>query len=130
MDDRIQAVMEAYGSGSCNCAQSLIVAYAADMGIEVQVAHDLFEGLGGGIGGCQDACGAVTTMACIVGWKCNKLGYDKPALYAKVHEACERFRATYGTLTCLDILDGAPPTPQCCPHVVERAAQIIEGLDY
>lgn len=58
-----------------NCAQSVVLAYAEEMGLEMKTAARLSSGFGGGVGGLRGVCGAVSGMAMVYGMLC---GYDRP----------------------------------------------------
>jgi C_GCAxxG_C_C family probable redox protein len=91
-----------------NCAQSVLAAYAADYGLEINKALQAAVGFGGGMGRVQDVCGAlsgaVIALGLASGFK-EEDGRDKiNAVYAKVHRLIDEFSAKEGTIKCRDLL--------------------------
>ena len=53
-----------YFYGGYNCAQSVFAAFHEEMGLDEETALKLMRlGLGGGVGGLREICGAVTGAA-------------------------------------------------------------------
>ena len=45
-----------------NCAQSVVLAYVQEMGLETQTAARLSSGFGGGVGGLRSVCGTQSLL--------------------------------------------------------------------
>lgn len=137
-----QRARELFLSGY-NCAQSVVCAFAEEMGLAQDVAARLASGLGGGVGRLRETCGAVTGMALVYGML---RGYSEPgthagktATYAAVQRMGGRFRAQAGSLCCRELLGlpgedcspkAEPRTPayyqsRPCPDLVACAADIL-----
>ena len=131
MDDKLKAAAEAYRNG-CTCSQAVFSAYTDEMGLDGAAALRLMEGFGGGLGGQQEACGALTAATAVIGFhESSGVPGDMDArqrVYGKVSRACELFRQEYGGLTCRDVMRGEPLRPQCCPMKVKDAVLIIERV--
>ncbi len=126
-----------------NCAQSVFLAFAGDLGLEQAAAARMASSFGAGMGRLREVCGAVTAMFLIAG---IALGYDDPAddeakagHYRRIQELAAQFRARHGTLLCRELL-GLPagpddPTPSArtpqyyasrpCADCIADAAAII-----
>ena len=65
MDDKLKQAGHAYGKGY-TCSQAVFCAYAQDMGIDELTACRIMEGFGGGMGGMQEVCGALTAATAII----------------------------------------------------------------
>ena len=110
-----------------NCAQSVAMAYADLLGMDVQSAARLASPFGGGMGRMREVCGAVSGMLMVLG---VLYGYDKPddvakqALYQQVQDLAGSFREQVGTIYCRDILDNPPsdpnPSPRTAAYYAER----------
>ena len=50
-----------------NCAQAVVLAFAADYGLDEALAAKVACGLGGGVGRAREVCGAVTGAAVVLG---------------------------------------------------------------
>ena len=141
--DHAQRARELFLEG-CNCAQSVVGAFAPEMGLTQEAAMRLASSFGGGMGGMRETCGAVTGMFLVAG---ALLGYDNPkddaakkAHYARVRALAEAFRAQECTLVCRELLAGLPgklqadPQPRTeayyktrpCVRFVEAAAHLLD----
>ena len=126
-----------------NCAQSVTVAYAPELGLGDEQAARMAGGLGGGVGGMREVCGAVSAMALVYGML---RGYGRPedkegkkAEYAAIQRMGKRFREAEGELACRPLLlragiepDDTPSerTPEYyakrpCPRLVSLCAAIL-----
>lgn len=127
-----------------NCAQSVLLAFADDIGLDKNTALMLSSSFGGGMGRLREVCGAVSTMFAIAGLK---HGYTSPnddeikaKHYELIQELAEEFKSKFGTIICRDLLElpeGADsPIPskrtdeyyesRPCEVFIKHAAEIIE----
>ncbi len=127
-----------------NCAQSVFLAFAEELGFDKDTALKLSSSFGGGMGRLREVCGAVTTMFAIAGLK---EGYTEPdndetktKHYTRIQALAEKFRNKHDTIICRELLDlpqGADtPIPskrteayyqeRPCEHFIRSAAEIIE----
>lgn len=104
---KIEKARELYLSGY-NCSQSVVGAFAPEMGMDEKLAVRLAGGLGGGLGGMREVCGAVSGM-CVVASMLR--GYDeaddfegKKSLYALEQRMGAVFAEKYETLNCRQLL--------------------------
>ena len=118
-----------------NCAQAVFMAFAPELGMNVETAARLSQPFGGGMGKQGEVCGAVSAMYMILGMVRGKEKPDPVAqqeIYKKVRALSEQFKAEYNTLLCRELLpaaaalgkmaDGSRP---CCRYVM-AAARILE----
>jgi len=91
-----------------NCAQSVVAAYAADYGLELDKALSMAVGFGGGMGRTQEICGAVTGAIMVLGLASHFKEEDRRPkineVYAKVHPFIKEFVKEKGTARCRDLL--------------------------
>lgn len=113
MSTPLQAAEEAATrfSQGASCAQAVLAACAPSLGLDAATAMRLASGLGAGLGGLRETCGAVTAMAAVLSLR---HGPDTPmdaktkaALYKEIQDAVADFDAEFGTHTCLDLLKAA-----------------------
>jgi C_GCAxxG_C_C family probable redox protein len=134
-----------YFSQGYNCAQSTAAAFAADFGLDAQIALDMMAGFGGGIAGTREMCGAVSGMVLAISLK--KGSYDpqdnaaKTKFYAEVRAAIKEFTDKYQTTCCKELLLKAGCVPKVdpsarnagyyakrpCAHFVAEAARIAQA---
>lgn len=104
-----------------NCAQSVLCAYAELLGLEEKTAAMLASGFGGGVSRLRELCGAFSAGVMILGMT---EGYDAPeeregkiALYKRVQELANRFRAEAGSLICRELLELPAETCDAVPSL-------------
>lgn len=107
MDTIRERALAAHGSGS-NCAQSVLCAFADELGFDERQAHRLATGLGAGLGRRQSLCGAVSGGAMALGFALgNDDGTDldaKERCYRAVKDYVEGFESEFGSLECRTLL--------------------------
>ncbi len=91
-----------------NCSQSVVAAFAAELGITPAFALRLSSGFGAGVGRMREVCGAFNGLTAVVG-----LAYanpddpaDKSNIYAIVQQLAEAFRTQNGgdSIICKELL--------------------------
>ncbi len=102
-----------------NCAQSVFTAFHDDMGLTEALALKIASGMGGGVGGLREVCGAFTGLIMALG---ALRGYHDPAAmdakkaqYAAVQALGARFTGDYQTLICRDLLAAQGIEPSAVP---------------
>lgn len=107
-------------AGRYNCAQSVLIPFAEDMGITREQAEALAAQFGGGMG-CGSVCGAVTGALMALG------GLGLPA--AQRGELLRRFRTENGALDCALLLKAAKergePRQEHCDRMVEQGLRFV-----
>ena len=90
-----------------NCAQSVVYAYADEMGIDENTLLSLSVGFGGGMGRKQEVCGAVSGAVMVLGAVCSKEnGNNNRLSYKSVQRLIDGFTKEKGSIKCLDLLSG------------------------
>jgi C_GCAxxG_C_C family probable redox protein len=117
-----------------NCAQSVLSAYAADLGIDPFVALKISGGFGGGMGRIQSVCGAVTGAFMAIGYRygMTKEGdvAAKEKTYSLVKRFADEFRKDHGSILCSDIIGCDLNTPEGQKYyrdnnLTEKCAQCV-----
>ena len=140
--DRSEHAAEYFMAGY-NCAQSVAMAYADHLGMDVKAAARLASPFGAGMGRMREVCGAVSGMLMVLG---SLYGYDvlddevKKNLYEQVQDLAGAFREKVGTIYCREILDNpsTDPAPSArtaayyaerpCVRMVMIAAGLMEDF--
>jgi C_GCAxxG_C_C family probable redox protein len=141
-EKKVACARELYLNGY-NCAQAVFAAFAEEMDLPRQTALLIASGMGGGIGGLRETCGAVSAMALVLG---KVRGYSdaedfegKKALYARVQKLHSLFTEQYETSNCRQLLISAgiaasnipaERTPEYykkrpCYRYIEKAAELL-----
>ena len=128
-----------------NCSQSVVAAFAPQLGLTKEMALRLSAGFGAGIGRMREVCGAfcgvVTVLSMVYADPADPK--DKSRMYALVQEAAEQYRSRNGgSIICRELLAKAGAAPaggtaaedrtadyykkRPCPELVALAAQILE----
>ncbi len=129
-----------------NCAQSVLLSYAAELGLSQDQAFSLTAGLGGGIARNGSVCGAVSGAVLVLGLIYGQPGDDpdgaKEKTAAKVNQFIEEFTKSQGSINCKDLIDGIDlKTPEgrqewadrqfhesACVPAIQTAVSLIETI--
>lgn len=139
METTHEELAEAAFRRGMNCAQAVVLAFAADFGLDGDLAAKVACGLGGGVGRTREVCGAVTGAALVLGLR---YGADKSVVYPHVQDFMARFRAECGSVVCRELLAGVQvtaggaPEPRTdeyyrkrpCVELVKYAAKTLEEM--
>lgn len=129
----------------CNCAQSVLMAYADVLGLTQEQAALVSVGHGGGMGRLRLHCGAFSAAVMLAGAIEGEDGAKKahrPQTYARVQEIHREFIRRNGTISCAELLGRArvpeAPTPEertpqyyarrPCAQVIRSACQMIDAM--
>ena len=92
-----------------NCAQAVLSAYAADYDLEKDKALQVAVGFGGGLGGHQDVCGAISGAISVLGLHSGFKEEDRREkirkVYAEVYRYINEFTEREGTIKCRELLN-------------------------
>lgn len=123
---------EYFLKGKYNCCQAVICAYCDQYGIPDDAVFAMTEGMGQGMGGLKDTCGAVTGMFMAISMH-NSAGdkfnprKTKAETYEEVRKAASVFKEITGSIYCRE-LKGSPDRPAVpCDKCVEIAAAYVEN---
>jgi C_GCAxxG_C_C family probable redox protein len=143
MESKVNEVLKCFDCGKgFNCAQSVLLAYCDDLGLDKETALRLSCGFGAGMGRLGHTCGAVSGAHLVIGLKHgNFLSEDKASkekTYALVREFEKKFVERNRTTNCrellqVDLLTGDKQTVnervrEVCPRAVKDAAEILESM--
>ena len=112
----------------CNCAQAVACVYADKLGISEDTLFRLTEAFGGGMGGTQGVCGAVSAMVFAAGavksYGIEKLPEtNKKESYFSARELMEKFENEVGSIICAEIKNKQLCT---CDECIEKAVDLLE----
>ena len=136
--ERVEEAVSSFREGF-SCAEAIVSTYGPLFGLDRDVAKRAAGGLGGGMGGMGETCGAVSGACIVIGLKHGRIRADdlesKKTTYALVNALVKRFRARNGSIVCRDILGCDVSTPEGkekararCPRIVQDSAEILEEL--
>lgn len=128
-----------------NCAQSVIWAFANELGLDQEHALKIACGFGAGMARKQEVCGALTGGIMALGLRYGRgEGQDRTATeltYAKVQELMRRFEEKHKTCICRQLLHGCDLSTEdgrkvfreelhdnVCKQCVKTATEIVETL--
>jgi C_GCAxxG_C_C family probable redox protein len=127
-----------------SCSQSVLAAFAPELGLDVDAALRVSAAFGGGMGRLGHTCGAVTGALMVLGLKYGAIVADpvaKERTYALTREFIARFEAHHGATACADLLGVNIGTPEgqaaareanlfktTCPGLVASAAAILAEM--
>ena len=108
-----------------NCSQSVVAAFAPQIGLTEETALRLSAGFGAGIGRMREVCGAfcgvVTVLSMVYADPADPK--DKSRMYALVREAAEQYRSRNGgSIICRELLAKAGAAPAGGTAAEDRTA--------
>jgi len=108
-----------------NCSQSVVAAFAPQIGLTEETALRLSAGFGAGIGRMREVCGAfcgvVTVLSMVYADPADPK--DKSRMYALVQEAAEQYRSRNGgSIICRELLAKAGVAPAGGTAAEDRTA--------
>jgi C_GCAxxG_C_C family probable redox protein len=141
--NRINLALSSFGEGF-NCSQSVLAAFAPDLGLDADAALRVSAAFGGGMGRTGGTCGAVTGALMVLGLRHGSAIADKAAkelTYAQARDFIARFEARHDATSCADLLGVNIGTPEghsaardaqlfktVCPALVASAAAILQEM--
>lgn len=132
MNEHVTECLQNYGAKNYNCAQSVLCAYADEIGLDTELAYRMAESLGGGFGGMQEVCGAFSAACLVLSTYTSdgnlNGGSSKPVTRQAILKAADMFKAEMGSIICRDILGGEKIAHGTCGKRVRIAAEILETL--
>ncbi len=125
--NRYEKAVEYHKKG-CNCAQAVACVFADKLGYSEDELFRLIEAFGGGMGGTQGVCGAVSAMVFVAGgiksFGMEKLPEtNKIASYGFARELMEEFQSKIGSIMCSEIKG---KQLRSCDGCIEDAVKILE----
>jgi C_GCAxxG_C_C family probable redox protein len=110
MNSSAETAVQLFHAGT-SCAQAVLVAFAPSVGLSKEQAMQLGSGMGAGMAGLREMCGAVSAMVAVLGLREGPEtimdAKTKAAHYARIRTAIEAFDATFGTHQCQTLLRNA-----------------------
>ena len=108
-----------------NCSQSVVAAFAPQLGLTEETALRLSAGFGAGIGRMREVCGAfcgvVTVLSMVYADPADPK--DKSRMYALVQQAAEQYRThNGGGIICRELLAKAGAAPAGGTAAEDRTA--------
>ena len=111
-----------------NCAQAVLCAFSDKTNFSEDDLFRLSEAFGGGMGGTQGVCGAVSAMVFLAGLKCsagisNLPETNKLKSYGFAREMIEEFEKKNTTIMCSELKG---EEIRSCDGCIEDAVKILE----
>lgn len=132
MQTRVEETMKRHDIGY-NCAQAVACTYCDLVGIDEKLMFRLTEALGGGMGGKECTCGALSGACVLAGMKASTGNLEKPdskaASYELSKEIVKQFKERTGSVVCKEIKGVETGTPlRPCNDCIKDAAAIVEKV--
>ena len=128
-----------------NCAQAIVAAFCPSQGLSADEGYRLASGLGGGLSGTRQTCGALVGALIILGLDSGTFPPGdlaaKKAQYARGQSLIDSFTATWNTSLCGELLAAldlqASTTPSArtdeyyntrpCTRTVAHVAELLSA---
>lgn len=113
-----------------NCAQSVVLAFKDELGIDQDTLAGLFANFGGGFGYAGEVCGAASGMACVSGflgnWKEITDKKTKEESYDTVKALIEQFREeNEGNSRCDELRVLGKAGGRSCTELIAECADMV-----
>jgi C_GCAxxG_C_C family probable redox protein len=112
---RSETAATLHGRG-CNCAQSVLGAFAPELGMTEENALRVATGFGAGMGRTSGTCGAATgacmALGLMRGMRAPGDAAAKEATYEAVQDFVQRFTEAHGSVACTELLGVDLGTPE------------------
>ena len=123
METRRQIAAEKKRCNSHNCAQAILHTYADVAGIDEEVAMDVANAFGAGMGNMEGTCGALVGAGMVLGM----VRKDKAKSMKQMREIMTRFQERNGATQCKLLKGvGTKTVLRACPDCVADAAEFLE----
>ena len=99
--DHVQKAKDYFLQGY-NCAQSVAMPFANDLGISEDTLRAISNPFGGGFCRMREVCGAVSGMLMVIGLKHKEMG--KLEMYQLGQQAMKEFEDACGSYVCRDLI--------------------------
>ena len=127
-----------------NCAQSVLLTFAKEVGFDETTALTLASSFGGGMGRLREVCGAVSAMFMIAGLKKGYISPNddltKAKHYELIQDLANEFKSEFDSIICRELLNLSEgtdtPIPskrtenyykeRPCEEFIKFASEIIE----
>jgi C_GCAxxG_C_C family probable redox protein len=127
------------------CSQSVLSAFASELGMPIELAFKVAAPFAGGIARQGEMCGAVTGALMVIGLQSGNItGQDQIAkdwTYESVREFIARFKERNGSILCRELLNCDISNPQelqrardtklfanICPGLIRASVEIVASL--
>lgn len=141
LEDILAEVEQDFKAGRANCAESVLLGVSRYFGWACECIPRIATPFGGGLGGTQHTCGALTGGLMALGMRYGReVGGDKGPSYEKTRELVDWFQRQYGALDCRalvgDIADPAFRQPggkheTCCEQLVPALCRhLVEEMEH
>jgi len=90
-----------------NCAQSVACTFSEEVGLEEELLFQIMEGFGGGMGGHEATCGALSGAVAVISMLTSRGRIEantKALTYERVSSLVRRFKERARSLVCREIL--------------------------
>jgi C_GCAxxG_C_C family probable redox protein len=128
-----------------NCAQAVLSVFAQDFGLDRDIARQISQGFGAGIGRTDDICGSLSGAIMVIGLRYGSIKADdiaaKEKTYAVVAKFLREFKTLHGSVACTDLLgynlSDAQQVAEAkthkvamerCPAFVRDAVKLVEKV--
>ena len=132
MQTRVEETIKKHDIGY-NCAQAVACTYCDLVGVDEELMFRLTEALGGGMGGQEGTCGAVSGACVLAGMKAStgnlKNPNSKKASYELSKEILNQFKEQNGSVICKEIKGKETgKVLRSCSDCIKDAAVIAERV--
>lgn len=141
MPDPVVSAVDKFQDGY-SCSQSILMVFAAQIGISEETAVKIASPFGGGIARSGETCGAITGALMVLGLKYGPEGNtSKDIVYQVSNDFMCRVKSEFGSTLCKHLIEydisqaeemqaarASNVFKSICPELVRRIAEILVTL--
>ena len=132
MKTRVEETIKKHDIGY-NCAQAVACTYCDLVGMDEEMMFRVTEAFGGGMGGMEGTCGAVSGACALAGMKASTGNLESPnskALsYALSREIVKQFKEQNGSVVCKELKGKETgKVLRSCTDCIKDAAALVEKI--
>jgi C_GCAxxG_C_C family probable redox protein len=127
-----EKAMEYFDEKGYNCCQAVVCAYCDVYGVDDKEIFKLAEGFGGGMGGLQETCGALTGAFMAIGMQNSAGDCENPTLtkmdtYKSVQQLAREFETINGSMICRELKTDRVSCQRCVASGAELVEKFVQN---
>ncbi len=145
METKSETAVDLFANKGFLCSQAVLESHSIEYGVDTIVSRKISAAFGGGMGHCDEVCGAVSGALMLIGLKYGqfKEGDNNSRIntYEHTKDFIKKFRKEFGSVKCTELLKYNLSKEEellearesgifksLCPKLVKRAVELIEDI--
>jgi len=145
MNTKSEIAVELFKNKGFHCAQAVLESHSGEYGLNPTISRKIAGAFGGGMGHCNEVCGAVSGALILIGLKYGQFvegdSDSRINTYSITKDYIQKFRKEFGSVRCTDLIkydlsieeellkareSGVFKT--ICPLLVKKSVELVEEV--